>query len=151
MSKNKTKIILLNKPFHVLCQFSSHENKTTLAKFVDIPDVYPAGRLDYDSEGLLVLTGNGGLQSLITHPDNKLSKTYWAQLEGNIDECALSNLAKGVQLKDGITKPATAQKITEPKCWPRTPPIRERGNTPKGRKKGQEKGGNTPRWQMAHL
>ena len=123
-------VILFNKPFQVLCQFSEHQNKTTLAKHINFPDIYPAGRLDFDSEGLLILTNNGQLQSLITHPNNKLPKTYWAQLEGDIDDDAISKLNKGVALKDGVTLPATIQKISNPQINDRTPPIRQRENKP---------------------
>ena len=123
-------VILFNKPFQVLCQFSEHENKTTLAKHINFPNIYPAGRLDYDSEGLLILTNDGQLQSLITHPNNKLPKTYWAQLEGDIDSDAISQLSKGVTLKDGVTLPATIQKISAPQINDRTPPIRQRANKP---------------------
>ncbi len=123
-------VILFNKPFQVLCQFSEHQDKTTLAKYINFPDIYPAGRLDFDSEGLLILTNDGQLQSLITHPTNKLPKTYWAQLEGDIDDDAISKLSKGVMLKDGITLPATTQKITAPQIDERSPPIRQRANKP---------------------
>jgi len=123
-------VILFNKPFQVLCQFSEHENKTTLAKHINFPNIYPAGRLDYDSEGLLILTNDGQLQSLITHPNNKLPKTYWAQLEGDIDSDAISQLSKGVTLKDGVTLPATIQKISAPQINDRIPPIRQRANKP---------------------
>ena len=123
-------VILFNKPFQVLCQFSEHENKTTLAKHINFPNIYPAGRLDYDSEGLLILTNDGQLQSLITHPNNKLPKTYWAQLEGDIDSNAISQLSKGVTLKDGVTLPATIQKISAPQINDRIPPIRQRANKP---------------------
>ena len=123
-------VILFNKPFQVLCQFSEHQNKTTLAKHINFPDIYPAGRLDFDSEGLLILTNDGQLQSLITHPNNKLPKTYWAQLEGDIDNEAISKLSKGVTLKDGVTLPAIVQKISAPDISERTPPIRQRENKP---------------------
>ena len=123
-------IILFNKPFQVLCQFSDHEGKDTLAKHLSISDIYPAGRLDYDSEGLLILTSNGKLQSLITHPDNKLPKTYWVQVEGAVSQDAVSALATGVNLKDGKTLPATAQVIPPPLTWERNPPIRQRANIP---------------------
>lgn len=124
----KPNIILFNKPFQVLCQFSEHEGKTTLAKYINKPNIYPAGRLDYDSEGLLILTNDGQLQSLITHPANKLAKTYWAQVEGDIDSGAISKLSKGITLKDGATLPATIQKISPPEISERTPPIRKREN-----------------------
>lgn len=126
----KPNIIIFNKPFQVLCQFSEHEGKTTLEKYINRPNIYPAGRLDYDSEGLLILTDNGTLQSLITHPSHKLPKTYLAQLEGDIDIEALSRLSKGVKLKDGETLPATVKKIPLPEVPERTPPIRQRANKP---------------------
>ena len=124
-------VILLNKPFQVLCQFSPHEQKTTLKEFIPVADFYPCGRLDYDSEGLLVLSNNGSLQSLIAQPENKMEKTYWAQVEGEIDSDALIKLQQGVQLKDGITQPAKAKRIPEPdNLWPREPPIRTRKHIP---------------------
>ncbi len=125
-----TKVILLNKPFHVLCQFSPHENKKTLADYLKAPNYYPAGRLDYDSEGLLVLTDNGKLQSLISHPRFKLPKTYWVQVEGSISDTALNKLQRGVELKDGMTAPAQVHRISEPSLWPRNPPIRHRATIP---------------------
>ena len=123
-------IILLNKPFQVLSQYSEHEGKITLAEYIKQPDVYPAGRLDYDSEGLLLLTGNGPLQHRLTDPKHKLPKTYWAQVEGEISEQALQALRKGVELKDGVTRPAKAKKIDPPQIWDRNPPIRYRANIP---------------------
>ncbi|OUR92490.1 pseudouridine synthase [Gammaproteobacteria bacterium 42_54_T18] len=126
----KPNVILFNKPFQVLCQFSEHEGKATLAKYINTPNIYPAGRLDHDSEGLLILTDDGQLQSLITHPNNKLPKTYWAQLEGDIDNDAIAKLSEGVILKDGITLPATIQKISSPEISERTPAIRKRANKP---------------------
>ncbi|MCG8314006.1 MAG: pseudouridine synthase [Pseudomonadales bacterium] len=124
-------VILLNKPFQVLCQFSPHEKKTTLKDYIPVAGFYPCGRLDYDSEGLLVLSDNGSLQSLIAQPENKTGKTYWVQVEGEIDTEALKHLRQGVRLKDGVTKPAQAKQINEPsKLWPRTPPIRDRKNIP---------------------
>ena len=121
-------IILLNKPFQVLSQYSEHEGKITLAEYIEHPNVYPAGRLDYDSEGLLLLTGNGQLQHRLTDPKHKLPKTYWAQVEGDISEQALQDLRKGVELKDGMTRPAKARKIDQPQVWDRNPPIRYRAN-----------------------
>lgn len=124
-------IILLNKPVMVLCQFSPHEGKRTLSDFISQPDVYPAGRLDYDSEGLLLLTGNGRLQHQLSDPRHKLPKTYWVQVEGRIHDDAIEQLARGVQLKDGLTHPATAQRIEQPaNLWQREPPIRYRANIP---------------------
>lgn len=123
--------IRLNKPFQVLCQFSPEGEKVTLAPFVEIKGVYPAGRLDYDSEGLLILTDNGPLQNRIANPKHKLAKTYWAQIEGEITDKAIIDLARGVKLKDGKTRPAKCRKIDEPdELWPRDPPIRERKNIP---------------------
>ena len=118
------------KPFRVLCQFSPSGDKTTLADFITTPDIYPAGRLDYDSEGLLILTSNGRLQHRISTPGYKLAKTYWVQVEGTIDETALKKLRNGVELKDGLTAPAQAERIKEPAIWPRKPAIRERKNIP---------------------
>ena len=124
------KIVLFNKPFGVLSQFTSQEGKQTLADFIDVPEVYAAGRLDKDSEGLLVLTDDGKLQNRISSPKFKKPKTYWVQVEGVPDEAALQRLEKGVELKDGLTKPAEARLITEPEIWSRNPPIRERKAIP---------------------
>ena len=125
-----TKVILFNKPFNTLTQFTGEVGDTTLADFIDIKGVYPAGRLDKDSEGLLVLTNDGKLQARIAHPNFKSPKTYWAQVEGIIDEAALEKLRQGVELKDGMTKPAIAHAMNAPTIWPRNPPIRERANIP---------------------
>nr|WP_010130371.1 pseudouridine synthase [Microbulbifer agarilyticus] len=125
-----SKLILLNKPFGVLCQFTDPEGRPTLASYITQPGVYAAGRLDYDSEGLLLLTADGQLQHRIAHPRNKLPKTYWAQVEGAVTEEALRALRKGVTLKDGLTAPAKARAISAPDIWPRTPPIRERQSIP---------------------
>jgi len=123
--------IRFNKPFDVLTQFTDHEKRQTLADFIRIPDIYPAGRLDKDSEGLLLLTDDGQLQNRISHPDHKLEKTYWAQVDGEITSQAIAMLCKGVMLKDGKTKPAKAQIIDEPDMlWERNPPIRVRANIP---------------------
>lgn len=124
-------IVLFNKPFQVLCQFTPKEGKATLADYIAVPNVYPAGRLDYDSEGLLVLTDDGRLQAQIADPRHKLSKTYLAQVEGELTAEAIRHLQKGVLLKDGLTRPATAAQIPEPTwLWPRTPPIRYRATIP---------------------
>ena len=124
------KLLLFNKPFGVLSQFTAADGHPGLADYLDIPDVYPAGRLDRDSEGLLLLTDDGALQAQISNPRFKLGKTYIAQVEGEVTEQALECLAKGISLKDGPTLPANARKIDEPTIWDRTPPIRERKNIP---------------------
>lgn len=124
-------ILLFNKPYQVLCQFTAKEGKTTLADYIDVPEVYPAGRLDYDSEGLLILTNNGRLQHRIAHPKSKLPKTYMAQVEPEITPEAIAQLGKGVEIKTGRTKPAEARMIDEPGwLWERHPPIRQRANIP---------------------
>jgi 23S rRNA pseudouridine2457 synthase len=126
-----TQLILFNKPFQVLSQFTcSESNKETLASYITEPDVYAAGRLDYDSEGLLLLTDNGQLQHRIAHPKHKSVKTYWAQVEGIPSQVNIQALCNGVELKDGPTLPAQVQIIEEPLIWARTPPIRERVNIP---------------------
>lgn len=125
------KLILLNKPFNVLSKFTDEQGRATLADFVKISAVYPCGRLDYDSEGLILLTDLGWLQHLISSPKHKMPKTYWAQVEGEITEEAIKKLSRGVMLKDGMTKPAKARIIEEPQIlWERCPPIRERKNIP---------------------
>ena len=119
-------ILLFNKPYGVICQFSGEE-RATLAHYIDVKGVYPAGRLDTDSEGLLVLTDDGHLQNRISHPHHKLSKVYLAQVEGIPDAQALERLARGVQLNDGHTLPAEARIAPEPAwLWERVPPIRFR-------------------------
>lgn len=124
-------IILFNKPFRVLCQFSPVEGKKTLADYLDIPGVYPAGRLDYESEGLLVLTDDGKLQARIAEPRYKQAKCYLAQVENIPPRKSLITLSRGVQLKDGITRPARARVVEEPDwLWPREPPIRSRRDIP---------------------
>ncbi len=118
------------KPFRVLCQFSPSGDKRTLADYIDTPGIYPAGRLDYDSEGLLILTDDGPLQHRISDPRSKLEKTYWAQVEGEISDPALQQLRDGLMLKDGATAPAKAKVLQVPALWPRNPPIRQRQNIP---------------------
>ncbi len=126
-----SQILLFNKPFNVLCQFQDDSGRTTLKQFLpDYPGFYAAGRLDYDSEGLLLLTNDGGLQHRISDPKHKLPKTYWVQVEGIITDNALTQLRQGVELKDGKTQPALAKAMSEPDIWARTPPIRERKNIP---------------------
>lgn len=129
-------LVLFNKPFQVLCQFTDRRQnpdappRSTLADWIPLSQVYPAGRLDYDSEGLLLLTGDGRLQHLITSPKNKMPKTYWVQVEGEISPDALQQLTRGVHLRDGMTRPARARRIPEPPVWPRTPPVRQRKSRP---------------------
>ncbi len=125
------RIILLNKPFGYLCQFTDREQRATLADLVPVADVYPAGRLDRDSEGLVVLTDDGGLQARIAQPGKGMSKTYWVQVEGEPDTRTLDALQAGVELKDGLTMPARARLMESPTgLWPRDPPIRFRRNIP---------------------
>lgn len=124
-------LIAFNKPFGVVCKFSPEPGRPTLADFIDIPDVYPAGRLDTDSEGLLLLTDDGALQTRIADPRHKLAKVYWAQVEGAPTEEALLALREGVKLGDFTTRPAGAKRIDEPDgLWPRDPPIRHRAKIP---------------------
>jgi 23S rRNA pseudouridine2457 synthase len=124
------RLILFNKPFDVLCQFRDRDGRPALADFLALPGIYPAGRLDQDSEGLLLLTDDGTLQNRIADPRWKLPKTYWVQVEGEIIDTALAELAQGVLLKDGLTLPAQAERIAEPELWPRHPPVRYRASIP---------------------
>lgn len=127
------RLILFNKPYGVLCQFTdarSPSPRPTLSDYVDMPGVYPAGRLDLDSEGLLLLTDDGRLQARIADPKFKTPKTYLVQVEGEPDEAALDQLRRGVRLKDGMTRPAQVERIAPPPLWPRDPPIRVRKAIP---------------------
>lgn len=123
-------IILFNKPYGVLTQFSDSDERITLKDFIDIPGVYAAGRLDKDSEGLLLLTDDGKLQHRISHPRHKLEKTYWVELDGTPSDEAIRQLRQGVELKDGLTRPAKVRRIKPPEIWPRTPPVRYRAQIP---------------------
>ena len=127
------RLILFNKPYGVLCQFTDARNPTprpTLSEFIDLPGVYPAGRLDLDSEGLLLLTDDGRLQARIADPRFKTPKTYLVQVEGEPDETAQDALRRGVRLKDGMTLPAEVERIDPPELWPRNPPVRFRKTVP---------------------
>jgi len=129
-------LILFNKPFQVLSQFTDESTtagqtpRSTLAEWIPIPDAYPAGRLDYDSEGLLLLTSDGPLQHRIASPALKMAKTYWVQVEGDVSAGAIEALGAGVTLKDGRTRPAKVRRMKEPKLWPRVPPVRRRDTVP---------------------
>ena len=123
-------IVLFNKPFRVLSQFTTEGDKTVLADYIDIPGVYCAGRLDYDSEGLLILTDDGRLQQRIANPKYGKQKGYWVQVEGVPEAHDLERLHKGIPLKDGMTRPARVELIAPPDIWLREPPIRERKNIP---------------------
>lgn len=121
-------LYLFHKPFQVLTQFTDSQGRDTLAQWLDIPNIYPAGRLDYDSEGLLLLTDDGMLAHRITHPDHKQPKTYLVLVEGQPDDNALTALSKGVPLKDGLTRPARVRRVPSPQVPDRTPPVRRRAN-----------------------
>lgn len=126
-------LILFNKPYGVLCQFTDERTgppRPTLAAYIDRPGLYPAGRLDLDSEGLLLLTDDGHLQARIADPRFKMPKTYLVQVEGDPDEAALAALRRGVRLKDGLTLPAQVERIDAPPLWPRDPPVRFRKSVP---------------------
>jgi 23S rRNA pseudouridine2457 synthase len=128
-----SRLILFNKPFGVLSQFTDRGTpaaRPTLSGFIDLPGVYPAGRLDQDSEGLLLLTDDGRLQARIADPKFKTAKTYLIQVEGDADEAQLEALRRGVKLKDGLTRPAEAELIPAPPLWPRDPPVRFRKTVP---------------------
>lgn len=125
------RIVLFNKPYDVLSQFTDREGRRTLKDFISLEGIYVAGRLDRDSEGLLMLTDSPALRHKITHPEHKVSKTYWAQVEGVPSEKDLLPLRDGIELKDGLTRPANVQTMAPPvDLWPRVPPIRVRRNVP---------------------
>jgi len=128
-----SRLVLFNKPYGVLCQFSdsgSEAHRRTLSDFIDLPGVYPAGRLDLDSEGLLLLTDDGRLQARIADPRFKMPKTYLVQVEGEPTESSLAELRRGLILKDGRTRPAEVERIADPGLWPRDPPVRFRKTVP---------------------
>ena len=124
------RVVLFNKPFGTVCRFGREEGRSTLADWIDLPDIYPAGRLDRDSEGLVLLTADGALAHRITHPKRKLTKTYWVQVEGDPGPAALTALRTGVELNDGMTRPARVRPLPVPNLWPRDPPVRRRAHVP---------------------
>ncbi len=129
------KLVLFNKPYNVLCQFTDRDEahastRENLSDYLSIDKVYPAGRLDRDSEGLLLLTDSGTLQHQIAHPKHSKEKSYWVQVDGAIDEQAITQLRKGIKLKDGLTQPAKVRKISQPELWPRIPAVRFRKEIP---------------------
>lgn len=119
-------LYLFYKPWQVLSQFTDDKGRPTLSDYIKVPDIYPAGRLDFDSEGLLLLTGDGELQARITHPEFKLPKTYWVQVEGQITQEALQELSRGVELNDGKTRPTKARLMADPKLPDRAEPVKPR-------------------------
>ena len=130
MTPETTRVLLVNKPYGVLCQFTDPQGRPTLGDFVPVRGVYAAGRLDHDSEGLVVLTDSGTLQNRISDPRNKMPKTYWAQVDGIPDRDSMRKLEAGVALRDGPTGAAEARAIDPPAVWPRNPPIRVRREIP---------------------
>lgn len=130
LPNGERKVLIFNKPFDTLSQFTDGQGRKTLADYIPVKDVYAAGRLDRDSEGLLVLTNDGVLQAKLTQPSSKSPKTYWVQVEGAPKETDLDKLRKGVELKDGMTLPAKIELMKEPHLWERNPPVRFRANIP---------------------